>query len=114
MNPVTAIITLGISFVFLNIVMRLHVIKKIDKNITLIDKHIIKYIMIAVSVVVIDFIVGMLIGNILIRLVVVFGAFMIVYSLGLIITKDSILLLNWNVCIKVIRKIKNKLFYKKG
>src|SRR5690606_18969680 len=80
-NPITAIITLGISFLFLNIIMRMFVRREIDKKIVLIDKQIIKYIIIAVSVVFVDFLGGLLINNLLIKLVFVFGVYLLIYLL---------------------------------
>lgn len=109
-NPTTAIITLGVSFLFLSVIMRMFVAREIDNKILLIDKQIIKYMLISVIVVLVDYLFSLIISNLLIRLIVVFIVFGIVYLLGLIITKDRILILNYKVGKKEILKIKDKFF----
>ncbi|MCK9470857.1 MAG: oligosaccharide flippase family protein [Bacilli bacterium] len=109
-NPITCIITLGFSFLFLNIIMRIFVLREIDNRIVLFDTQISKYIVLSIIVVLIDYFISLFIFNLLIKLIVCFVLFIIIYLLGLIITKDSIFRLNWKICLAEVRKMKDRLF----
>src|SRR5690606_19734738 len=101
-NPTTAIITLGTSFLFLRIMMRINVRKTINHKLALIDKDILKYMVVSLSVVVIDYFISNRVTNFFIRLIMIFGVFGIIYSVLLFSTTNDILLLNYKV-------IKNKI-----
>ena len=109
-NPSTAIITLGISYLFLGVIMKMFVRREIDKGIVLVNKQIIKYMIISISIVIIDYIFSLVISDLLFRLIVVFGVFVIVYLLGLVFTKDSIFILNWRIFKREALKLKDKIF----
>ena len=108
-NPVTAIITLGISFLFLSVVMRIFVRNAVNKDIILIDRNIIKYIVISLIVVLINYGFGIIVGNLLIKFIMVFITFGVLYLLGLIITKDHILLMNYRIIKNALIKYKDKM-----
>ncbi|HHX00534.1 MAG TPA: hypothetical protein GX740_04440, partial [Acholeplasmataceae bacterium] len=106
-TPTTAIITLGISFFFLTVIMRINVKREVNEKIKLIDLHTIKYFGFSLAVVLINFFIGLFISNMLIKLGLVLIVFFIIYLILLMISKDKILLINYKI-------IKEKFINKKS
>lgn len=104
-TPKTAIITLGISFLFLTIMMRINVRKMISKKIILIDRSIVMYFFISLLVVIINYIFGFVISNLLLKLIIVFGSFGLVYLILLIMIKDEIFLINYKILKNYLAKL---------
>ena len=108
-NPLTAIITLGISFLIVNVLLRIYIYRKIDSKIILINKNIIFYFLSSLVIVGIDYLFSIAISNLIIRLMVTFGSAVIVYLLILVIIRDKIIFTNIKVYLGKLRRLKNSL-----
>jgi len=96
-TPINSIITLGLSFLFLTIVMRIYVFNKIDKKIVLVDKDTLKYFLLSLIVIIINYFFSLIIDKLIFKIFIVFLSFGILYLIFLIIFKDKILLINYKI-----------------
>lgn len=104
LTPVTAIITLILSYLLVTLILRIYISRKVTSSLKLINLRILSYFLFSLPIIVIDGILSRFHLKRFVYLMLSFGIFILVYLLLLVIFKDRIFLNNLKTSYLKIKK----------